>query len=129
MRDRSRWMNGQLGARAASIIAAAIVGIALAPSIAHAESIEMICNTTHVGSGRTPIDMYYIIDTNAATVSDRSRNIGTYPARVTATTVDWAEGIESYFLDLNSGHLTFKPGSGYNSVVSNWDCRRAQKRF
>jgi hypothetical protein len=127
MQDMSRWMNGRLGARAVSIIAGAIVGIALAPSIAHADSIEMICNTTNVRSGLTPIDYYYIVDTNASTVSDRSRNIGTYPARVTATTVDWAEGIESYFLDLNSGHLTFKPG--YNNVIVNWDCRRAQKRF
>jgi hypothetical protein len=126
MRDiMSRWMNGRT--RAASIIAAAIVGIGLPSSIAHAETIEMICNTTSVKSGYTPIDYYYIVDTKASTVADRSRNIGAYPARVTATTVDWAEDAESYFLDLNSGHLTFKPG--YNNVIVNWACRRAQKSF
>ena len=128
MRDSmSKWMNGRLGPRAASIIAAAIVGIGLPSSIAHAETIEMICNTTQVKSGYTPIDYYYIIDTTASTVADRSRTTGTYRARVTATTVDWAEGVESYFLDLNSGHLTFKPG--YNNVIVNWACRRAQKSF
>ena len=126
MRDMSRWMNSQLGARTVSIIAGAVFGLGLAPSIAYAESIEMICNTTEVKTGYTAIDYYYIVDTNASTVADRSRNIGTYPARVTATTVDWVEGVESYFLNLNSGHLTFRPG---NNVIVNWDCRRAQKRF
>ncbi len=57
MRDiMPKWMNGRLGARAASIIAATIVGICVLSSIAHAETIEMICNTTQVKSGYTPID-------------------------------------------------------------------------
>ena len=112
-------------ASAASFATVLVIG--LSPTTAFADPIEMICNVTHVKRGYTPIDYYYIVDTAASTVADRSRNIGTYRAQVTATTVDWMEGGEAYFLDLNSGHMTFRPAN--ETIAVDWVCRRAPKAF
>jgi hypothetical protein len=102
-----------------------VAAFALTATGARAETIELICNVTHVKAGYTAIDYYYIVDTAGSTVSDRSRNIGVYPAKVTPATVDWSEGQESYYLDLGSGHMTFKPG--YDNLSVDWVCRRAPK--
>jgi len=98
---------------------------------AHAESIEMICHVKStprmVARHATPIDYYYIIDTTASTVSDRSRNPGTYPAQISAATVDWQESGERYYLDRDSGHMTFYPAQ--ENLMVDWECRRAQRQF
>jgi hypothetical protein len=112
----------------ALIISAPIVFLATATSV-HAEVFEMVCNNDRVAPGRVAVDFYYIIDTTASTVTDRTAAPGTYHAQITQGIIDWTEPGWVYRFDRIAGHLVRAPNSDPNNSAWGLICKRIQARF
>ena len=109
------------------IMCASAIFLATATTV-HAEVFEMVCNNDRIPSGRVAVDYYFIVDTTASTVTDRTFVPGNYHAQITQGTVDWTEPHSFLRFDRIAGHLVIAPET--NPGNSSWGltCKRIQAR-
>lgn len=95
----------------------------------HAEVFEMVCINDRVPFGRVAVDYYFIVDTTASMVTDRTFIIGNYRALITQSTVDWTEPHSVLRFDRIAGRLVIAPDT--NPGNSSWGltCKNIPARF